>query len=387
MKIGLIVPGFSASEADWCIPVLLNLVRELARGHRVHVFSLRYPHWQGRYTVHGAQAHAFGGGLASGLKRLPLLIRALASVVAEDRRGSFDVLHGIWADEPGFLAATAGRLLDIPSIVSVAGGELVGFADIGYGGQLNWLNRWMTRRALHNAHRVTVGSRLLGERAAAHGGYPQDARPGGARLGARLAVVPLGVDTRRFTPCPQDARPHGPGRLLHVASLVPVKDQATLLRAFAQVAAAQQGRDVVLDIVGDGPLRRPLHALAGTLGIKAHVQFHGSVPHQQLPDLYRSADLCLLSSRHESQNLAVLEAAACGTPVVGTAVGVVPELAPPDCTVAVGDAEALADAIQRLLGDDEKRKGLGEMQREVVQRQFTLDCTVERLTALYRMTG
>jgi glycosyltransferase involved in cell wall biosynthesis len=373
MKIGLIVPGFSASEADWCIPVLLNLVRELGRSHEVHIFSLRYPHWRGRYTVHGAQVHASGGGLASGLRRLPLLMQTLAGVVAETRQGSFDVLHGVWADEPGFLAVTAGRLLGIPAIVSVAGGELVGFPDIGYGGQLSRLNRWMTRCALHTAHRVTVGSHLLGEQAAAHG----------ARLRARLAVVPLGVDTRLFTSRPEGAMPHGPASLLHVASLAPVKDQATLLRSFAQVVATTQGRGVVLDIVGDGPLRQPLQALAGTLGIGGRVSFHGSVPHPQLPDLYRASELCLLSSRHESQNLAVLEAAACGTPVVGTAVGVVPELAPPDCAVAVGDAGALAAAIQRLLGDDARRKRLGQAQREVVQRQFALDCTIEKLNALY----
>jgi glycosyltransferase involved in cell wall biosynthesis len=380
MKIGLIVPGFSASESDWCIPALLNLVRELGRMYSVHVFALRYPHWRRRYTVHDAQVHAFGAGLASGLGRLPLLTQALAGIVAEARRRPFDVLHGVWADEPGFLAVTAGRLLGIPAIVSVAGGELVGFADIGYGGQLSRINRWMIRWALHTAHQVTVGSHLLSQSAAAHG------------ASTRLSVIPLGVDTSQFMPCRRTSQPvnessahNAPRRLLHVASLVPVKDQATLLRAFAQVVAefSTEFPGVVLDIAGDGPLRQPLQALAETLGIGAQVHFHGSVPHQQLPDLYRAADLCLLSSRHESQNLAVLEAAACGVPVVGTAVGVVPELAPPDCVAAVGDAAALAAAALRLLGDDERRTSLGQTQCEIVQRRFALDYTVEKLAALY----
>ncbi|RIK43561.1 MAG: hexosyltransferase [Chloroflexi bacterium] len=383
MKIGLIVPGFSASEADWCIPALLNLVRALSRVHQVHVFTLRYPHQRGRYSVHGASVHAFAGGLASGFGRLPLLTRALAGVVAEARRGAFDVLHGVWADEPGFVAVTAARLLGIPAIMSVAGGELVGFTDIGYGGQLSRLNRWLIRRALHAAQQVTVGSHLLGEQVAAYGA--------GGALGARLAVVPLGVDVRQFTPdagrwetARQPASKSRPARLLHVASLAPVKDQATLLRAFAQVVAASEGTSTLrLDLVGDGPLRQPLQALAKTMGIGAHVHFHGAIPHQQLPDLYRAADLCLLTSRYESQNLAVLEAAACGAPVVGTTVGVVPELAPPDCTAAVGDAGALAEAIQRLLADDKRRIHLGQMQCELVRRRFALECTVEKLEGLY----
>src|SRR5690606_38200105 len=138
---------------------------------------------------------------------------------------------------------------------------------------------------------------------------------------------------------------------------------------------------------GDGPLRQSLQALAATLGVEAQVHFHGAVDHQRLPDLYRNAELCLLSSRHESQNLAVLEAAACGTPVVGTAVGVIPELVPPDCVVAAGDAGALAAASLRLLGDDERREGLGQMQCEVVRQRFSLDNNVEKLTVLYGRLG
>lgn len=372
MKIGLIVPGFSASESDWCIPVLLNLVRELSKVHQVHVYTLRYPHRRGRYAVYGAQVRAFGGGLASGLGRAPLLAQALAGIVGEARRERLDVLHGLWADEPGFLATTASRFLGIRAIVSVAGGELVGFPDIGYGGQLSRINRWMTRRALRDAQCVTVGSALLAQMAVAQADS------------TRLRRVPLGVDTRLFAVDRRAQRQtagSGAGSLLHVASLLPVKDQGTLLRAFAQVVAVRP--DAVLTIAGDGPLRQTLQAMARLLGIGAQVRFRGAVAHDCLPDLYRSADLCLLSSRHESQNLAVLEAAACGTPVVGTAVGVLPELAPPGCVVPVGDAGALAAAVLRLLDEDERRQGLGQAQAEAVRQRFSLEQTAAALTVLY----
>jgi glycosyltransferase involved in cell wall biosynthesis len=372
VKIGLILPGFSASESDWCIPALLDLVRELGHKHQVHIFALRYPHRRQRYTVHGAQVHAFGGGVAAGLRRLPHLVEALSSIVSEARRLSLDVLHGIWADEPGFLAVTAGRFAKIPTVVSLAGGELVGFAEIGYGGQLSRINRWLVRRALDTAHQVTVGSRLLGQRAASHGAC------------AQLHVVPLGVDRRRFHPGERTRQPVGEGgrdRLLHVASLVPVKDQAIMLDAFAQVVAERPG--ALLEIAGDGPLRQSLQTQAAALDLAANVRFHGAVPHERLPELYRAAGLFLLSSRYESQNLAVLEAAACGTPVVGTAVGVVPELAPPGCVVAPGDADALARAILSVLADDERRQTLAHAQQDVVAQQFALECTVRKLTALY----
>lgn len=368
MKICLIVPGFSADERDWCIPALLDLVRELSRAHCVHVFALRYPHRRGQYTVYGARVHACGGGLAAGFGRLPFLAAALSRIVAEARRGAFDVIHGIWADEPGFLAVCAGRLLQTPAVVSVAGGELIGLADIAYGGQLSRINRWLTRQALRTARQVTAGSHLLAATAATY-------RP------ARLAVLPLGVDTRRFSPSPRPGAEQERGRrLVHVASLSPVKDQATLIHAFAQVNTAQPG--LVLDLAGDGPLRHSLQALARDLGVGPAVHFRGAVAHDQLPALYRSADLCLLSSRHESQNLAVLEAAACGTPAIGTAVGVLPALAS-GYTVPVGDAGALAAAILRLLGDEAERRRLGEAQCRLVQERFALARTLPQLTALY----
>ena len=369
MKIGIVVPGFSADEADGCIPALLDLVRAAREAHAVRVFALRYPPRRSRYDVHGAQVHALGGGTASGPGRLPLLARALARIVAEGRRDPFDVLHAFWADEPGVLAVAAGRLLGVPAVVSVAGGELVGVADIGYGGQLGRASRWMTDRSVAGADRVAVGSRAM-------------ARAVEQRTGSSPLLLPLGVDTGRFSPDPRrdHRRRPGPVRLLHVGSLSPVKDQATLLHAFARVA---ERPDVALDVAGEGPLRGSLEALGARLGIGDRVTFLGAVPHDRLPELYRAADLFVLSSRHESQSLAALEAAACGTPAVGTAVGVIPELVPPDLAAPPGDAGALAGAILRLVEDDEARRRLRESQRAVVEDRFSLGGTIERLASLY----
>ncbi|HSN77378.1 MAG TPA: glycosyltransferase [Anaerolineae bacterium] len=373
MRIALLTPGFSADESDWCIPALLDLVRELAREHDVHVFTLRYPHRSVVYQVYGATVHALGGATAGGLRRLPLLARALATIGRQHRRAPFDVLHGLWADEPGFLAVTSGRLLGAPSVVSLLGGELVGFADIGYGGQLNLANRWLSGQALRPAGRVTVGSATL---AALAVDYVAE---------ERLVTLPLGVDTALFTPqtlrvC---GKPEGSGpRLLHVASLSPVKDQATLLQALALVV--QELPDVRLRMVGYGPLRDVLAAQIDALDLAAHVSFDGDVAHDLLPDLYRAADLFVLSSRYESQSLVALEAAACGCPVVGTAVGLLPELLGPQQLAPVGDAPALAAAMLRLLRDPAARALAADEAHARVAQRFALRQTVPALVALYQ---
>lgn len=376
MRIALLTPGFSADESDWCIPALLDLVRELASEHDVHVFSLRYPHRRAVYPVYDATVHTLGGATAGGLRRLPLLTRALTAVVRQHRRAPFDVFHGLWADEPGFVAVRAGQMMGAPSVVSLLGGELVSLPDIAYGGQLSRANRWLAGQALRRAGRVTVGSATLARLAA------------GAVDADRLVALPLGVDTALFTPqtlrvC---GKPEGSSpQLLHVASLSPVKDQATLLCALALVA--EELPDVHLRIVGDGLLRAALAAQAEALGLAAQVSFDGAIAHDRLPDLYRAADLFVLSSRYESQSLAALEAAACGCPVVGTAVGLLPELLDPQQLAPVGDAPALAAAMLRLLRDPAARAlAAADAHTRVVQR-FALDQTAPALAALYQTLG
>lgn len=368
-RVAIVTPGFSAHEADWCIPVLLNLVRALARERDVTVYTLRYPHEARTYTVHGAQVRAFGGATAGGWRRLPLLLRAFRAVVRDAHQRPFSVLHAFWADEAGFVATLVARRLGIPAVVSLMGGELAGLRDVGYGVQLSRSGRWLTRQALRRASCVTAGSSFL-ERLAQRQ-YPA----------LSLRSLPLGVDTGLFHPDPGTARAQDGPRLLHVASLVPVKDQHTLLQAFAQITAALP--NATLDIVGDGPLRPQLEAMAHSLQLTPRIRFHGEVAHHHLPSYYRNATLQLISSRYESQSLALLEAAACGLPTVGTATGLLPDLLPPACLAPPGNVAALAQAALALLQDDVRRRNLSRQLQERIVRQFTLDHTLSQLLALY----
>ena len=68
LHIAWVVPGFSASEADWCIPALLDLARVLSDTVDLHIFTLRYPHRQGSYRVYGATVSAFGGATGRGAR-------------------------------------------------------------------------------------------------------------------------------------------------------------------------------------------------------------------------------------------------------------------------------------------------------------------------------
>src|SRR5579872_5061972 len=135
MNVGLVLPGFSADPTDWCIPALRHLVRALAAEDHVRVVAVRYPYAAGRYCIDGAEVTALGGALRRGLSTIQIWGRALGLMREEHRRRPFDVLHAFWATESGLLAAMAGRVLLIPTVVSLAGGELVALPEIDYGDQ------------------------------------------------------------------------------------------------------------------------------------------------------------------------------------------------------------------------------------------------------------
>jgi glycosyltransferase involved in cell wall biosynthesis len=371
LRIALLVPGFSADETDWCIPALRHLVGRLAKADEVHVFALRYPYRAGRYELFGARVTALGGAARDGMWSPRIWRSAFSALASEHRSDPFDTLHAFWANETGAVAAVAGRILGIPTVVSLAGGELVGLRDIEYGGQLVWTERIKVWLALHMSSRVTAGSRGLLSLAAW--------RLGGST--SRLVRVPLGVNLDLFhppaAPC-EDSRP----RLIQVASLVSVKDQTTLLRSAALLR--ERGLDFRLEIAGSGPLQPELRNLTTKLKLESLVDFRGDLCHDVLPSFYGGASVFVQSSRHEAQGMAVLEAAACGVPACGTRVGALAEMEPDAASGApTADSGALASAVAPLLENPERRAGMGEAARALAESEYGLEKCVERFRALY----
>jgi glycosyltransferase involved in cell wall biosynthesis len=332
----------------------------------VHVFALRQEAAPGNWPLLGATVHNLGVPAHS----LPggTLLRfgpRLAGLLSEF--GPFDVVHAFWANTPALLAGVAARfrLHRLPLVVHVAGGELAALPEVGYGGWLHARERWKTRLALRRVSRVTLGSRFHQRLAASRG--------------IAAEVVPLGVDVSFFSPgAPRDGLPF---RLLNVASLNEVKDHAMLLRALRRVV--DEVPRVFLDVAGEDTLGGVVQAEAERLGLSDHVTFHGFLPSERLLPLFHGADLFVLSSRHEAQNVAVLEAAACGVPTAGTAVGLVEELAPQAATaVSVGDDDALASSILELLHDPDRLRRMGEAARTFALAHDA-DATAARFERIY----
>jgi glycosyltransferase involved in cell wall biosynthesis len=183
---------------------------------------------------------------------------------------------------------------------------------------------------------------------------------------AKLAVVRMGVDSTRFSPGPPRAA-GGPLRVLTVGRLVPEKGSPLLLEALEQLVAS--GVDAELSVVGAGPLAGQLAERARRAGLGGRVRLLGAVGQDDLPALYRAADAFCLPSFAEGLPVVLMEAMACGLPVVTTTIAGIPELVEHRVTgllVPPGRADLIAAALRDLALDPQLRASLGAAGRERV---------------------
>ena len=233
--------------------------------------------------------------------------------------------------------------------------------------------RVLTRRIFLRRATVVLPSRTLWRIATG----VRRLAPGGLRY------IPNGIDLARF------AAPAATGAAEEpvigcVAALRAEKNLARLLRAFRLVAEAMPAR---LVIVGDGPERGALEALAGTLGVGARVQFTGHVAEPQL--LYRGFDVFALSSDTEQMPMTVLEAMAAGLPVAATDVGDIKEMLAAenrDFLTPLDDA-ALAGALVALLRQPGLRGAVGAANRARAEREYDQETMFRAWRAVFDGTA
>ena len=362
MKIALVVPGgVDRSGEGKVMPFLLWTIERLSAAAEVHVFALHQERQPDQWPLLGATVHNAG--------KRPVLGRTVAAMLAEHRRRPFDVVHAFWASGPGVAGAAFKTLTGTPLVLTLPGGDLCAFRDIGYGGLLTLAGRLRIRVALAAANCVVAPCNAMAARAASFGVNP------------RLVRFGVALDRWPVRP-PQRRQRSSPLRLVHVADLNRIKDQPCLLRAAAMLTA--RGVAFHLHQVGEDTLSGSIQRQASDLGLSAHLTFHGHQGRGQLRRIVEASDVLVMSSRHETGPIAALEAAAAGVPTAGTAVGQIADWAPNAAlAVPVGDAEALADAVERLAGDEDLRLRLARTaQARVIGHDA--DAFVTQLRSIYR---
>jgi glycosyltransferase involved in cell wall biosynthesis len=205
-------------------------------------------------------------------------------------------------------------------------------------------------------------------------------RPVLGRLARRLEVIPNGLPVDFW----RGERAHRAGRrLVMVATLDARKDHATLLHAAALLS--RRGLPVEVDIVGDGPLRASLEAMANSLGLTGSIHFAGELPPEAVRQRLLAASAAVLLSHGEVLPMALLEAMAAGVPVVASDVGGISQIVQHGRTgllVAGGDAPAAAAAIARLLTEPQLAAELAQAAAAMVASDYSAAAMATRYERL-----
>jgi glycosyltransferase involved in cell wall biosynthesis len=288
------------------------------------------------------------------------------------RRERPDVVHTHTA-KAGFVGRVAARLAGVPVVVHTFHGHVF----YGYFGPAKArLFIALERFCARLSNRLVAPGEDLKRELVGYRIAPAE----------KIAVVPYGLDLQPLANAPRrtgalrrelglsdDARLVGV-----VGRLVPVKNLRLLLGAGARLKGAH------FAIVGDGECRPDLEARAAALGLRDRVHFLSW--RRDLPAIYSDLDALAISSRNEGTPVSIIEAMAAGVPVVSTAVGGVPDLIEDGRTgllVPPEDAPALADALDRLLRDQDFAHTLAETARPLALERFGVERLADDLAALY----
>lgn len=200
---------------------------------------------------------------------------------------------------------------------------------------------------------------------------------------SKISIVRCGVDPAVFEPVRREAKADAT-EILCIGRLVAVKGQALVIEAVSTLSS--RGLDARATIVGAGPTRDRLEALAAKLGVGDRIAFTGAVGQDRIRELYAAADVFCLPSFAEGVPVVLMEAMAMEVPVVTSRIMGIPELVEDGVNgllIAPGDVAGLDAALERLARDPAERRRLGEAGRSKIVAEYALDTSVERLEQLF----
>jgi glycosyltransferase involved in cell wall biosynthesis len=398
MKIAVLTSSYPRFTGDGTAPFIQSICEALAQqGHRVEVaapFDPAVKLAQGglvkvqrfRY-IYPDSLHVMGHArsLEADVRLRPLSYLLLplfvaASTMVTDRlvrSMQADILHVNWVLPNGPAGAWVSGGRHVPMVVSLHGSDI-------YVAERNALFRKTARSVFSRARAVVACSPDLRERAVSIGAAPA------------AQVLPYGINPEKFHPglrSPQVRKQYGFGEstvlIAALGRMVHKKGFNILLDAFSQVPAS--GQDARLIIGGDGPLKPELIQQAKVLGISERVIFPGRIDWDQTPVFLASADIFVLPSVIDAYgNMdglpnVLMEAMACGRPVVASSIGGVPLVVDSNrngLLVEPGKPEALALAIGELVAHPDQRQQLGKVARSDILEHHTWEKYAQQFTKI-----
>ncbi len=348
MKIAFLAAGDSIHTIRW--------VNALAkRGHEVYLLTM---HASGEPLHENVFEYILRYPSPLGYYLNMFHVRRVLNVIKPD------LLHAHYASGYGTLARLSGYK---PYLLSVWGSDVYDFPEE------SCIKEYVLRKNLASADRITSTSHCMKVQTEKY-----------IKTQCPIEVIPFGVDLEIF--CPRPNRDSEKITIGMVKQMAPKYGPEFLLRAFAIINKKYINSRLVL--VGGGPQEEELKRLAHKLGVAECCQFIGPVPHGEVPKWLNSFDIYCAPSTLDSESfgVAVIEASACGVPVIVSRVGGLPEVVQNRITgivVPPKNDNFLAQALEDLIINKELRQRMGEAGRKFVEQFYAWESCVDKMEKLY----
>ncbi len=319
VSINMIVP----------VEILLPISR-----HREQLkFSNQFPAslCSGGYVVYFPRAYRYFPGINKYLVDHLMLWATLQAIWRY--RIKFDLIHAHFAHPSGYVAAMVSKIFKRPYILTVHGSDILEkYVD------KKTVNRRKRNRnfGLRQADRVICVSHYL-KKAIMNLGVPSE----------KIAVIPNGIDTKTFY---LSSSPNGKSDIIFVGNFIERKGLDLLIKSFKKIS--MKSPDVNLKILGNGPIKSKIQLMVNELELNNRVKFMDQVSNTEIATIIQNSRLLCLPSREEGFGVVLIEALACGVPVVGARTGGIIDIIKSEeigLLFEPGDANDLAFKLQYAL--------------------------------------
>lgn len=333
---------------------------EIIENMKIYRFPYFYPY---KY-----QKLCYNGGILSNLKsiiaqiQLPLFIFAYIYYILKiTKNEKIDLIHAHWIIPSGFVVSIVKSIIKKPFIVSVHGSDIASAN--------NSFIRCIIRHILRKVDICTANSNATKDLIlAANGSYK------------RVDIIPMGVDTDKFEPFVQNKKQI----ILSVSRLNKNKGIDYLIDAMPKVV--HKFSNVKLIVVGDGPEKDNLTNKIRKLNLENSVSLVGAIKNRDLPYYYNISDIFVLPSLKEGLGVVLLEAMACGTPVIGSNIGGIRDIivdGQNGSFIEPGNSNNIAEKIIWILSNQEIRDTFSENGLKTVRERFSWDIVTEKFSNTY----
>lgn len=276
-----------------------------------------------------------------------------------------DIVHAHYASSYGLIGALSGFH---PYIISMWGSDVFGFPNYSY------MHKSILKFNLSKADKLLSTSYTMKTEA---GKYTKK----------EILVTPFGIDVNRFKPeTVNNIFTNTEVVIGTIKTLEKIYGIEDLIKAFQIVKLKLPDRTIKLLLVGAGTQRKNLEHIAADLHLEKDIIFTGYVSHNEVDKYHKMLDIFVAVSLQESFGVSVLEASACGKPVIVSKVGGLPEVVANGETgiiVESKNSNQLADALITLINNPDLRKRMGDAGRLKVIQDFSWDSSVKKMLLIY----